>query len=56
MKFYINKEKNILLMDVNEFTPYLIEKGYEEITEQEYKEKRVELRKRLKEKYKNKEK
>ena len=36
MKYYINRAKNRLLTDSTERTPYLIAKGYEEITKEEY--------------------
>lgn len=39
MKYYINREKRILLIDENEFTPYLADRGYEEITKDEYERK-----------------
>ena len=36
MKYYINKKKNIVLIDTNDHTPYLADKGYEEISKEEY--------------------
>ena len=38
MKYYINNETGLLLIDPNEYTSYLEEKGYEEITEEKYNE------------------
>ena len=43
MKYYINREKNILLIDENEYTSYLADRGYEEITKEEYDQKNKEL-------------
>ena len=36
LKYYINRQEDRLLVDGNENTPYLAEKGYEEITKEEY--------------------
>lgn len=36
MKYYINRETDTLLIDPNEFTPYLADRGYIEITKEEY--------------------
>ena len=36
MKYYYNQEKDILLIDENDYTPYLKDRGYHEITKQEY--------------------
>ena len=43
MKYYINRETNRLLIDENEYTPYLETNGYEEITKEEYDAKTEEL-------------
>lgn len=39
LKYYINRQEDRLLVDGNEHTPYLAQKGYEEITRAEYKSK-----------------
>lgn len=36
MKYYINKKYDRLLVDPNEHTSYLKDRGYEEITKEEY--------------------
>ena len=36
MKYYYNKETKYLLIDENDYTPYLKDRGYEEITKEEY--------------------
>lgn len=36
LKYYINRQEDRLLVDGNEHTPYLAQKGYEEITKEEY--------------------
>lgn len=38
MKYYINNETGLLLIDPNEYTSYLKDRGYEEITEEKYNE------------------
>ena len=38
MKYYVNRETNLLLRDENNYTPYLQDRGYEEITKNEYDE------------------
>ena len=43
MKYYINRKKDILLIDENNYTPYLKDRGYEEITKEEYDRKSKEL-------------
>lgn len=43
MKYYYNEETKALLIDENEYTPYLADRGYEEITKEEYDEKSEEL-------------
>ena len=43
MKYYINRKTNVLLIDENEYTPYLAKNGYEEISKKEYDVKSVEL-------------
>lgn len=43
MKYYINREKEILLIDENNFTPYLSDRGYEEISQEEYEAKSIEF-------------
>lgn len=35
-KYYINRQEDRLLVDGNENTPYLAQKGYEEISKEEY--------------------
>ena len=42
MKYYINVEKDRLLVDANDFTPYLAKRGYVEITKAEYDAKSAE--------------
>ena len=42
MKYYINREKEMLLKDENN-TPYLTARGYEEITKEEFEEKQKEF-------------
>ena len=48
MKYYINREKELLLIDVNDYTPYLKDRGYEEITKEEYDIKNKELEEKFK--------
>ena len=36
LKYYINRKEDRLLVDDNEKTPYLKDKGYEEISKEEY--------------------
>ena len=36
MKYYINYENNSLLIDENDYTPYLKDRGYTEISKEEY--------------------
>ena len=36
MKYYYNENKDLLLIDENDYTPYLADRGYTEITKQEY--------------------
>ena len=43
MKYYINYEKNITLIDENEYTPYLKDRGYTEVSKEEYDAKNEEL-------------
>lgn len=43
MKYYINRETENLLIDENDYTPYLSVRGYEEITKEEYDRKNEEL-------------
>ena len=44
MKYYINYEKNRTLIDENDYTPYLKDRGYVEVTKEEYDSKNKELR------------
>lgn len=44
MKYYYNEETKALLIDTNEYTPYLAERGYIEITKEEYEEKSQEMK------------
>lgn len=43
MKYYINYEKNLTLIDENDYTPYLAERGYVEVTKEEFDTKNKEL-------------
>ncbi len=43
MKYYINYEKNTILIDENEYTPYLKGRGYIEVSKEEYDKKRKEF-------------
>lgn len=43
MKYYYNEQTNSLLIDANDFTPYLTRRGYVEISEEEYYTKADEL-------------
>ena len=43
MKYYINRERETLLIDENDYTPYLADRGYEEITKEEYDQKSEEF-------------
>ena len=43
MKYYINYETGALLIDENEYTPYLADRGYTEISKELYDEKSEEL-------------
>lgn len=36
MKYYVNREAERLLIDVNDYTPYLAQNGYVEISKEEY--------------------
>lgn len=36
MKYYFNYKTSALLIDENEYTPYLADRGYFEITKEEY--------------------
>jgi len=36
MKYYINRKTGHILKDINDYTPYLEDRGYEEITKAEY--------------------
>lgn len=48
MKYYFNSEKEILLIDTNEYTPYLTQRGYHEISKEEYDRLNVELAEKFK--------
>ena len=39
MKYYYNRIKDLLLVDETNYTPYLTDRGYEEITKEEYDQK-----------------
>lgn len=47
MKYYINKKTGSLLIDENDYTPYLADRGYEEITKEEYDQKNEEMAERF---------
>ena len=49
MKYYINREKEILLQDNNVYPPHIIMKGFEEITKEEYDQKSEEKLRELEE-------
>ena len=36
MKYYINRKTNVLCIDENPYTSYLADRGYEEISKEEY--------------------
>ena len=43
MKYYVNRETGNILIDENDYTPYLAARGYEEISKEEYDQKNAEL-------------
>ena len=43
MKYYVNRETGYILIDENNYTPYLEGNGYEEITKEEYDRLNAEL-------------
>lgn len=43
MKYYYNPSTNLLLIDENDYTPYLADRGYEEVTKEFYDAKSAEL-------------
>lgn len=49
MKYYVNRTTGLLLVDENEYTPYLADRGYEEITKAEYDELEQEMIERMEE-------
>ena len=51
LKYYINRETKRLLIDENEYTSYLKDKGYEEISKEEYDIKNQEHLEEMKMKY-----
>ena len=55
MKYYINYEKNRTLIDENDYTPYLKDRGYIEVTKEQYDQKNKELRELREKKRKEKE-
>jgi len=51
MKYYYNKETKYLLIDENDYTPYLVDRGYVEVTKEFYDEKSEELAKEFEERF-----
>ena len=49
MKYYYNRTKDLLLVDENNYTPYLTDRGYEGITKEEYDQKLKEKLRELEE-------
>jgi hypothetical protein len=43
MKYYYNEKTQLLLIDANEYTPYLTDRGYHEVTKEFYDEKTQEI-------------
>ena len=50
MKYYINYETKRTLIDENEYTPYLKDRGYKEVSKEQYDAMNAEIEKLMEEK------